>query len=125
MSKRVPYDDAYATCERTFAELRIYTGDISPDYVTHILGIHPTHIVRVGEIITNSSGRQRVGRVNGWFLSSEGNSNSLDLRRHLDWLLPQLNENISALRQLQDLEEIKMSIVCIWWSKSNTGGPTL
>lgn len=81
------YDDSYPTCERADAELRVYTGEMDPDLVSRRLGISPSRLLVKGQQITNSLGRERVVKLNGWFLSSEGTSASRDLRRHIDWLL--------------------------------------
>jgi hypothetical protein len=106
--------------------LRIYPGSYDPDHVTNLLGIAPTKHVRVGETTINPrNGRSRVGRVNGWFLSCEGSIASLDLRRHLDWLLALLEPKAKELGTLQATEGVSMNVICIWWSKHNTGGPTL
>lgn len=62
---------------------------------------------------------------NAWFLSSEQNVNSRDLRRHLDWLLARLAPAGEALRRLQQEQDVRMSVICIWWSAHGGGGPTL
>jgi hypothetical protein len=124
-SRRTLIDDSYPTCERTCAQLLIYPGNIDPRIVTQRLGVEPTSIQRAGETIRNSLGRERTVPMNGWFLSSEGKSGSLDLRRHLDWLLERLTPHREALAALQGISGMKMSVNCIWWSAQGQGGPTL
>jgi hypothetical protein len=125
LSRRTPYDDEYPTCEFTYAELRVYPGKLNPLSVTHHLGITPTSTRTKDERIVNSLGRERTVPMNGWFLSSEGHISSKDVRRHLDWLLDNLEPFSDRLKELQELPEVKMSIECIWWSAYGQGGPTL
>lgn len=124
-SKRTPYDDSYPTCERTCVELRIYPGSMNPDCITQRLKINPSLILRKGERKINSLGRERIVKLNGWFLSTEGRVFSLDLRRHLDWLLDKIEPRAAELRDLQHLANVQMSLDCIWWSAHGQGGPTL
>ena len=125
MSRITPYDAEYATCERTLATLRIYGDDLDPAIVTERLGILSTSSQKKGETRTNSLGRQRTIKIGGWFLSSEGNVQSKDLRHHLDWLLGQILPRADALRVLQEMDGITMNVNCIWWSAAGGGGPTL
>jgi hypothetical protein len=126
LSRFTPINDDNKSCARTCAELRIYSGDIHPLTVTHLLGISPTSVVAKGEKSPpNSLGRSRVGKINGWFLSSEPNVQSKDLRRHLDWLMKQLWPASDALRALQAVPGIRMYVYCPWWSEDGGGGPAL
>lgn len=124
-SRRTPYDDLYATCEFTYAELRIYPGTLDPISVTQSLGIPPTSTMTKGERTVNSLGRERIHPKNGWFLSSEKEVLSKDVRRHLDWLLNKLEPARYELEMLQQTPEVRMDINCIWWSAYAQGGPTL
>ena len=124
-SRRTPYNDSYPTCERTCAELLIYPGAMDPVLVSKRLELEPTLLQRAGDRSRNSLGRERVTAVNGWFLSSEGRSSSMDLRRHLDWLLERLVPKRNAVLALQQIEGLKMGVNCIWWSAQGQGGPTL
>ncbi len=124
-SRRTPIDDSYPTCERTCAALRIYPGEITPEEVSPRLKLLPTSQQTTGEQQLNRIGRIRVARLNGWFLSSESAVKSMDLRRHLDWLLDKLEPTADALRVLQIEPGTRMAVNCIWWSKTGQGGPTL
>lgn len=125
-SRRTPIDDEYGTCERTYAELRLYCGAMHPSAITSLLGVNPTSQVVLGEPgRTNSLGRAPIGKLNGWFLSSEGNVESKDVRRHIDWLIAKLKPSSDALHELQAKPDIRMSVNCIWWSRFGDGGPTL
>jgi len=125
-SHLTPVDDDYGSCERTCAVLRVYSGEIAPADVTTLLGILPTSSIGIGERKgPNSLGMCRVGKLNGWFLSSESAVESKDLRRHLDWLVLQLEARADALHALQEKTGVRMSVNCVWWSKGGGGGPTL
>jgi hypothetical protein len=121
----LPYNDAYATCERTVAELRIYGDRLNPAEVTDVLGILPTSLQVKGEITMNSVGGQRKAPTGGWFLSSEQQVESLDLRQHIDWLLDLLLARANVLRSIQGRDGFHMNVTCIWWSRLGDGGPTL
>jgi hypothetical protein len=121
-----PLNDTMENCERTYAELRIYSGVVNPNEVTRLLEIEPTSVVVLGERKRiRDTERERVGTVNGWFLSSEPNVQSTDLRRHLDWLCDELDSRTRAIRALQAQEGVHMNVTCIWWSKYGGGGPVL
>lgn len=122
---KTPYDDVYPTCERAVAKLRIYPGALTPRQVSNILCIQPSSSQTIGERHVNSHGRERVPTINGWFLSSEGHSSSLDLRRHLDWLLDVLEPKAAELTQLLSSDGVSAHVYCIWWSVAGQGGPIL
>ncbi|MBK8252693.1 MAG: DUF4279 domain-containing protein [Polyangiaceae bacterium] len=124
-SRQTPYNDEYGTCAETRVTLRIYPGTLSPHEVTGRLGIAPSQMNLVGEVHRNSLGRERVAKVNGWFLSSEGSVQSLDVRRHLDWLLARLLPKAEQLFELQNRADVRMAVNCAWYSRSGHGGPTL
>ena len=124
-SRRTPIDDGYATCVETRAKLLIYPGDFSPHEVTRRLGVEPTKVNILGEEVVNKLGRRRVTKNNGWFLSSEGQVTSLDLRRHIDWILHHVSPKATELAALQAIPGLKMSVDCVWHSRSGHGGPTL
>jgi len=63
--------------------------------------------------------------LNAWFLSSEGKISSMDLRRHLDWLLDKLDPTADRLKDIQRQPGVQMAVGCVWWSARGQGGPTL
>jgi hypothetical protein len=115
------YDDDYATCDETFATLRIYPGTIMPDEVTRELGIGPSSTEVEGQL---RSRRQPPSRCNGWFLCSKGQITSRDSRRHIDWLLDRLLPVRDALLGLRD-RGARMDVFCFWVSAHGHGGPML
>lgn len=124
-SRLTPYDDEYPTCERTTATLLVYTGDLEASCVTERLGIEPSEVRRRGERIAGGLRGTRVTPLNAWFLTSEGQTTSRDLRRHLDWLLDQIEPAAVQLAELQRESGVTMAVQCIWWSAHAQGGPTL
>lgn len=120
-----PYNDAYPTCERTYAELRVYPGDLDPVAITSKLGVEPTSSRTVGTTHEDSEGTEVTVPTSSWFLSSEGHVDSLDLRRHLDWLLDQLAASGDAVRELAQSTETDIAVWCTWRSAGGQGGPTL
>lgn len=112
----MPYDDAYATCDSTYATLRVYPGAISPEEVTERLGIEAT------DTMTET----RTGEpLNGWFLSSKTNVASRDVRRHIDWLLDKIDPAALALVSLPASEGVDADVACFWDSAQGHGGPIL
>jgi len=118
-SRLTGVNDDYPTCERTYAELRIY-GSFDPDEISQHLELKPS--------LANGPTQPKPGyreRPSGWFLSSEGNVDSRDLRRHLDWVLERVGPKRPQLRELQLRPGITMTMWCVWWSALGGGGPTL
>jgi hypothetical protein len=123
--RQVAYDDEFGSCLETRCELAIYPGHLLPEEVSTRLGLEPTSVQRAGETSTNSRGRVRTTKVNGWFLSSENVVASKDLRRHLDWLIAKVQPAAVPLAELRATPGVEMWIGCVWWSKEGHGGPTL
>jgi hypothetical protein len=115
------YDDAYPTCSRTWATLCIFLPDTtSPDTLTKNLGVQPS--------ITHLKGEVYKGKVRKWptcwFLESTGKVESKEIRRHIDWLLDQVEHKSEIFNKLQtDGAEIHLS--CFWGSSVGHGGPML
>lgn len=110
------YKDDYAACERTYATIRIYPRDMTPDEVSGILRLKPTKITLAGK-----EGRRSV---NGWFLSSEGEIDSRDSRRHVDYILDRVESSSRGICGLQKLRA-KIDICCFWVSSTGNGGPVI
>jgi hypothetical protein len=111
----------YPTCERTYATLRIYPGQLDPAEVTARLKIEPSDYQRRGQ--TRKTGT-RPATPHGWFLTSEGAVDSRDVRKHLDWLLARVGPREVAIRALQE-EGCRMDVSCFWVSRSGHGGPSV
>ena len=120
-----PVNHEYGTCERVCVDLRIYPSDLRHEDITELLRIEPTETQNKGDDIPTARGTSRTAKVTLWSLASEGNVPSRDLRAHLDWLLERLVNSHDALRELQRCHDVKMSVCCVWWSRSGHGGPTL
>lgn len=111
------YIDNYRSCSRTYATLRIYPKSLHPSVITEMLQIEPTDISIKG-------GGPRGKFVNGWFLSTKDILNSRDSRRHIDWLIDQIDQSADKIAYLFK-NGTKIDICCYWGSKSGNGGPTL
>lgn len=118
------YDDDYPTCARTHATLLIYPNEVDPTEVTERIGIEPSSWQRRGEVIPQAKGPPKVAELSGWFLTSKGQVESKDSRRHVAWLLDQIASKSEATRSLQKTG-CTMAISCYWQSKNGHGGPTI
>lgn len=116
------YDDDYSTCAKTYAGLRIYPGEIHPNEVTKRLKIKPSKTQVAGERIGTKKS-QHV-KLNGWFLSTEKELQSVDYGRHIDWILDKLDGKEDVIHLLQK-DGARVDISCFWVSKSGHGGPML
>ncbi len=110
------YIDDYSACERTYATLRIYPDSITPDEVSKLLGLKPTR--------TSLAGAKSKQHVNGWFLSTQGQLESRDCRKHIDWLLDQIELVQTEFIELLT-KEVRVDIFCFWVSSTGNGGPTI
>jgi hypothetical protein len=112
------YNDDWATCAATFATLRVMSAELTPAQLTGALRTDPSESYAFGEPVHNTG---RTRKTNGWFLTSEGRVESLDLSRHIDWVLDQIAEP-DALPGLL-ARGVKADIFCYWESRSGHGGP--
>jgi Domain of unknown function (DUF4279) len=112
----------YPTCERCYATLCVYTGDLAPTRVTKGLGVDPSCIAVKGERVHIAS--ERINEVNGWFLSSNGVVDSRDLRDHLDWLFDRIECHKDGAATLRELGCVFL-VSCYWLSREGHGGPIL
>jgi len=115
----------YKSCDACRASFLLYPGKIHPNYITSRLGLLPTRCQVAGEPVILPSGKSRVAKSSLWFLESEENVNSYDLRDHLDWVLNQLKSVERELKYIQTLEGVKMIIKCVWESYNGESGPVL
>jgi hypothetical protein len=125
MARLTPMNDEYQTCERTCAELRIYGEALDTDNLTRILGVSPTRTVRKGDVRRGIRGKGFTAKSNGWFLSSESHVESKDVRRHIDWILGQVECKSNVILSVGATEDVLMTVHCAWWSRAGQGGPTL
>jgi hypothetical protein len=115
------YDDEYATCERTYATLCIYLPEhINPNTISEELSIQPSRIRIKGEV----KDRRIKNWPNAWFLTTDEKIQSKDVRRHVDWLIEQLEGKEESILKLQ-ANNGKIKISCYWLSSIGHGGPML
>ncbi len=116
------YNDEYSTCAYTHAWLRIMSEELDPSKVTEILNVEPTKYHRKGDF--RSEKLQKPYTTSGWFISTKGILESLDARRHIDYILNKVQgkENEIALFK----EKGYLVDLCVRWDSNNGhGGPTL
>jgi len=118
-------DDEYNTCKMTYVELCIYGEDLNPAFVTARLGIESSTRQKTGETWGNIGGCDHQHKVESWLLSSRGQVESRDVRRHLDWLLEKLVPAQQQILKLQTMRGVKMTVRCGWRSAYGDGGPAL
>jgi hypothetical protein len=117
------YDDDYGTCTRTHATLLIYPVRTGPETITERLGIEPSSWQRRGGPMASSLRHPpRIAVIDVGFLTTKGRVESRDFRRHIDWLLDQIDGKAAELCSLQD-EGARISVSCYWVSKFGEGGP--
>jgi len=63
--------------------------------------------------------------LNGWLLSSKGTVDSLDVRRHVDWLLERIFDRRTELIALQSQPGVWMDFFCYWRPRDGHSGPSL
>ncbi|MBK9927102.1 MAG: DUF4279 domain-containing protein [Anaerolineales bacterium] len=115
------YNDSYPTCHSTHATLCVYLPDsYDPNTLSTKLGIQPSRTQVKGEIY---KGKVREWPT-AWFLESETKLQSKDIRRHISWLIDQIEGKSEFIRQLQS-EGSEMKISCFWVSAFGHGGPML
>ncbi len=120
MSGPVVYEDDDTACLRTFATLRIYPGDIAPSAITAALGVEPTRVWNKGSAETAVPRTQ-----NGWFLSSRGQLQSLDTKRHVDFIITQLAGADDYIQSLL-AAGAQIDLMCLWYGAGKSeGGPSL
>lgn len=117
------YDDKYSTCKRTYATLRVLHKELDPDEISNLLGLSYSRAYRKGDPITavNEIGERRNGV---WLLDTKQKVDSLDSRRHIDWLLDQLEGKADVVRALFN-KGCNIDILCFWESAHGHGGPTV
>lgn len=118
------FDDDYPTCSKTYASLRLDHEDLDPERITGLLKIEPTWTQTKGVRCTRRSGKTFVPKIGVWLFSTKDRVASKDVRRHVDWLLTQLDGKDEALKRLQ-AEGVHTDIFCYWLSADGQGGPTL
>ncbi|QCB45522.1 DUF4279 domain-containing protein [Hydrogenophaga sp. PAMC20947] len=121
MQPSVRYDDEYATCVSTFVWLRVMSETLEPDSVTRRLHVQPTRTQLRGALPAPNS--KYPYKYSGWFLESDGQVQSRDARRHLDWLLSQLTGKGKVFAEL--MAEGNKVDVCCKWESVGQGGPLL
>ena len=120
MGLSMQYDDDYPTCVKTHSALRIFASEVTPEYVSKLLGMTPSSSFVKGEVFST---RQLKRKSNGWIYSTESEIASKDSRRHLDLILSHLDSKEHALDELRN-KGAGLDICCFWLS-TGQGGPVI
>ena len=116
------YDDSYPTCAETYATLCIYHEDLEPDRINRLLGLKYTWACKKGDPISLKEPDRAKRKVGAWLLRTEGILDSKDSRRHIDWLIDQIDEKAEILSEMIE-QGYSIRISCYWVSKHGHGGP--
>ena len=106
-------------CTETYATLRIFSKNISPDEIGKILGVSATEMIPLDPNSKYKSRRE----YNFWNLCSEGGIDSTDNLKHLRYLIDRLENKEGLLSELRK-KGCDTDIFC-YWSSTGQGGPYL
>lgn len=121
------YIDDYPSCDYTDAAFRITGDDLDPEEISRQLGIEPSHSHRKGEPHIGRSGYdyEKPWSTGVWLVSSEDVVKSLDLRRHLDWVIGLVRDKADVLAAYRQ-RGFATDVLCYWVGGWILGiGPTI
>jgi len=116
------YIDDYGTCDETYSTLRVYHETLPPTNVTKRLSLEPHKQQFKDEDNSSKGGVSTL--INGWFLSTQDKVDSLDSRRHIDWLISQVGDRRHQIEKMHS-DGFEIDITSYWLSRSGHGGPTI
>jgi hypothetical protein len=121
MNSFFEYNDEYPTCDSTYASLCIYLPrDFNPAIVSEKLGLQPTRTQVHGEVRNGDMKKWPTA----WFLETSEIIQSKESRRHIDWILEQVEDHSEGIKFLHDIGA-EIHISCYWVSALGHGGPML
>lgn len=115
------YHDDYGTCKETSTCFRIMHPDLDLAAISQQLDLVPAWTRQKGQIYGK---RKTPHRISIWALDTDCIITSRDTRRHLDWLLDQLEPKRDVLTQFRE-RGYEMDLYCMWCGLGGTGGPML
>ena len=118
------YDADCPACSETYATFHIVHDDLDPDAGSQQLELQPTEAIRKGDVRNPKARRPYIYKRGGWRFRTESVVQSRDIRRHVDWLLDQLEPSSAQLKRLQ-AEGYEMEVFCYWVCAGEHGGPRL
>ena len=120
------YRDEDVWCTRTYATLRMFHDSADPHTVTERLGIYASTLRVEGELweFVDEERRElrRPNRDTRWTLSSEGQVESRDSLRHIDWVLDYIERDAGTIAALI-AEGWRLDMAVSWQSEVGDGGP--
>ncbi|MFP3365869.1 DUF4279 domain-containing protein [Pseudoalteromonas sp. SIMBA_148] len=106
-------------CTETFSTLRIHSSNISPDEISHILGIDATQI----SVKDPESKYKPVRDGNYWAFCTEKKITSQNNNEHIQFILDNISDKSELLDNLR-LRGCKTDI-SNYWTSNGQGGPSI
>lgn len=130
MSKPTYHGTNFRNCKRTYVVLSIKHRELDPEELSAQLGIQPSYAFRPG---TRPLVWGHMEEAGSWVLSTELKSLSLDLERHIDWILHSLEGKLDYITDLKE-KGYTLEMRCVWEARNvvedcfrpgQIGGPSL
>jgi len=118
-----PINDRWPSCEATHARLTVFTSQRRLAEVTALLDVAEATAAAEGDFVRSPAGGTYRCRSNQWWLESEGQVDSSDLRRHIEWVCQRVSRE--SLQRVRALEDVDVRLRCGWYSKHGHGGPVI
>ncbi|GAA0811009.1 hypothetical protein GCM10009111_02860 [Colwellia asteriadis] len=106
-------------CTFTYATLRIFSSELSPEKITDLIGFNPTKV----KAINHDSKYKHEREFNYWAFSTKNLSDSTDNVEHLEIILNNLQDKLEVMCNLHKLN-CSTDIFC-FWDSNGQGGPSM
>lgn len=124
-SRITPFSRDYPTCSECYVDLAIYPDRFPVENISEFLNLKATEVNIAGERFFNSLGKERTVNISSWFLTTRGDVVSKDLRDHINWIVEKLRLSSDRLIGLQNIDSVRMTLLCVWRSRFGHSGPVL
>jgi hypothetical protein len=91
---------------------------LSPDEITHFLGLQPTKVFNIGDLMGKKSINK--AKVNIWIYSTEKPIPSFDINAYLTPLLDSLETKKDLISKLSQEQDVHCIIECPIWIEDET-----
>ncbi|WP_350433171.1 DUF4279 domain-containing protein [Shewanella sp. H8] len=106
-------------CTLTYATLRIFSSEVSPEQITELIGFNPTKV----KSINPDSKYKHERELNSWAYSTKNLSNSTDNVEHLEIIINKLQGKSEVMNNFDQLN-CSTDIFC-FWDSNGQGGPSM